>query len=479
MFDEMFPGMGLAGMYGMDPYMGMAFGGMQQYRQPGADVFSSLGIMTPQQKMFQGISMQNMLEQQQLARQQQMMALQMEGQNIGVNAAKVGSGFAGPMLMAMGGMNSPLATRLPGAIAQAFGPQQGQGSGMMGMPPGQGGDVTSLLNFANEKFNGDPGKAYAWAGQQLSRWADQTGDPQAREQAVRLSQMGFNLSQEEANKAADTARLNAQAGESAQRTKTLQAEMLAPKPMGTGHDMSGNEGLVWAQYNPQTNKYEQMSGFWGPAIAYAVPNTPGGADKNLDTFQTLADNGSKAITRLNQLETQVRNGAPIGWAQEGASFFNDVLGTLKQVVPGTNISPDVQQYMNGTYGNTFQDWATKGEIAESTAQDMVMTLASSFAAGHQVSRADIDRAEKVVGTATSNPETLLPVLNMVKQRTSADLDRAYAFYKARGGTPAYLKSLDGVHQEYYRQIGSPATNGGSGNGGAAMSLDDYLRGHGY
>jgi hypothetical protein len=86
MFDEMMPGMGM-GMYGMgmDPMMmmggmgmyppGMMFSGMQQYGRPQADVFSNLGIMSPQQQMFQGVQMQNMMEQEQFAREQQMLAI--------------------------------------------------------------------------------------------------------------------------------------------------------------------------------------------------------------------------------------------------------------------------------------------------------------------------------------------------------------------------------------------------------------------
>jgi hypothetical protein len=465
MFDQFDPS-----MYGLSPGMAGMFMGMPQYRQPSADVYSQLGIMSPQQQMFQGISMQNMLEQQQLARQQQMMALQSMSMNMGANAAQVGSGFAGPMMLQMGGLRPAGMGAITNALNAGINAYANRGNPQSGMTPmgpqaqmSQGinpNDPQSVIAAGYRANNGDPAKALRWA----ADYFNNSKDPSQQMMAGRLYEQAEQLREKEAANAASVAKDLGSAHESEARTTTLNAGLTRPVPMGQGHDANGNVGLVQAVYNPATKTWSNTSGFWGPSLAYAIPNSPGGADKNLDTFQGLADTASKTYTRIGQLEGLVKNGAPIGWAQDGASWFNDVLGTLKQIAPGDNVPTDVKDYMSKTFDQTFQSWATKGEIGESTAQDLVMTIASGYAGGRQVSKNDVQRAEAVVGAATSNPSTLISTLENFKQRQSQDLDRAYGFYKARGvgmGPMAgrYGASLDAVYGTYKKQVTEQAPSG--------------------
>jgi len=479
MFDELFPGMGMMSGMGMDPYGMMGLGSIPQYKTPGADVFSNLGISSPQQQELKGIQMQNMLQQSQIMRQREIMQMQMMGNNMGVSSAGLASGFNAPMLMAMGGMQSPIGPQLSQGINSLIAMRQGQGQGgMVPMGPqamaSQNVDPSQIIAQAVQQNGGDLGKGYKAAADQLSKIADAKNDDNMRMMATRLYQQAQEAQQKEDTVAANNAKSNAQANEANTRANSINAQLTKPVPMGTGHDASGNEGLVQSVYNPKTKNWSYTSGFWGPSLAYAIPNSPGGADKNLDSFQNLAETSSKTTARIGQLQDMVRNGAPIGWAQDGASFFNDVLGTLKQVMPGNpDVPSDVKNYMKQNFGQTFQGWANKGELGESTAQDLVMTVASGYAGGRQVSKNDVQRAEAVVGLATSNPETLIPLLDNVKQRISQDTDRAYQFYKARGvgmGPMAsrYGQSLDSVYGTYKQQIATP-----QGGGTARRPISDF------
>lgn len=480
MFDEMFPGMGMMGMYGMNPMtMGInpaMFGGMQQYRQPGADIFSSMGIMNPQQQMFQQVEMRNMLEQQQFAREQQMLAMRNMSMNMGANAAQIGSGFAGPMLMGMGGLqNGQIAkgvTGLADALISKFGPQNG---GMTPMGPQAAAsqasqiDPTQIIAAARAKYPDDPGRAYTEAGQQLIQLGKASGNDALIQGGVRTMDQGNKFRLANAQTEANTAKSAAQAAEANARVKSLQVSMNMPKTVGTVRNSAGWQGLQYAQRGPDGQIHMYTTG-WGPNLTYASPGTPGGWQKNGDSFQKYTETNSTAINRINSLESQVKNGAPIGWAQDATSFFNDVLGTLKQLTPGdSNIPDSVRSDFEKNFPTTFQSWATKGEIGESTAQDLVMSLASTYAAGRQVSRTDIARAESVVGTATSNPQTLIPLLENVKQRTIGDVDRTAQFYLAGGeGNAQYSQRIKGLQQTFHSTISAPSVNAGTttdlGNG---------------
>src|SRR6185503_11073074 len=235
----------MSGM-GMDPYGMMGLGSIPQYKTPGADVFSNLGISSPQQQELKGIQMQNMLQQSQIMRQREIMQMQMMGNNMGVSSAGLASGFNAPMLMAMGGMQSPIGPQLSQGINSLIAMRQGQGQGgMVPMGPqamaSQNVDPSQIIAQAVQQNGGDLGKGYKAAADQLSKIADAKNDDNMRMMATRLYQQAQEAQQKEDTVAANNAKSNAQANEANTRANSINAQLTKPVPMGTGHDASGNE----------------------------------------------------------------------------------------------------------------------------------------------------------------------------------------------------------------------------------------------
>lgn len=487
MFDELFPGMGMAGMYGMmDPSM---FAGMQQYKQPGADIFSDIGLMSPQQQMFQSVELQNMMQQQQLARQQQMLALRNMSQNIGVNAAQAGTGFAGPMLMQMGGLQPSWGPGLTSGLNQAIDMYANRGQQQNGMmpqaAPSSDVDPARIVDDSIRASGGDPAKGYKMAADTLSQLADSTGNDNYRMSAARLRAQAFALQQKEAESSASTQKNQADAAEARARAKSVGAEMYMPKPLGVVHDQSGQVGLAYSQIDPSTGKPSIKTTGWGVPIQYVIPNTPNGMESNIRNFQDTVTNGLDSMQRINGLENLLKSkgGAAQGWAADGVDFANNLLGTLRQLAPGTTLDAGAEAAL-GKYNGTFQQWANKTAISQSLWSDLTMGLAGVYAHGQRISNVDIKRAADTLGESQSNPESITQILDSVKSRMSQHIDNEAETYLI-GGNPQYKGQITGLQAMFHRKVGAlgaaptytpPAPQGGSA---APISLDDYLKSKGY
>lgn len=467
MFDELFPGMGLMGMYGMGMPMGGMFSGMQQYRQPGADLFSDLGLMSPQQQMFQGVEMQNMLEQNQLARQQQMMALRNMSMNIGVNAANAGTGFAGPMLMAMGGLQPAwqggLTQGINGLISK-YGPQ-GQQGGML--PPGVMGatggvDEAKILDDSLKAAGNDPAKGLSLAANTFSQLADATGNDNYRMAAARARQKAFELQQSEAQSSAITDLKKAQAGESTARQQSLQAGLTKPAPIGEVHDQSGRVAQEYAQYSPASGQWNLGHTSWGTQMQFVLPQTPGDVSKDIGDFRDRLANTEDAVTRIRQVRQGLANGAAQGWTADAVKFANNLQGSLEQLAPGSMLDADGQKLL-GTYKGDFNSWAQATGVNESTWADLTMALAKSYAKGGRISNQDIERAKESIGEDYSDPRTVAAILNNVEQRTTGDVDRDYAYLRSSAMMPQQRADIDNLYHTFKQRLTPPTVQPPAGN----------------
>jgi hypothetical protein len=457
-------GMGMGGMGGYMPGM---FAGMQQYKQPGADEFSSLGIQSPQQQMFQQVQMRNMMQQQQMAREQQMMAIRSMAMNSGANAAQVGSGFAGPMLMQMGGLRNPETSgAITSGINSLIGAYQNRGQGgpggMTPMGPqalaSQAGqiDPTQIIAAARLKNPNDQAAALQDAGTQLVQMGKSSGNDNLVMAGVRAMDQANKLQLSNGQIRAETAKDTAQGGEATARAASVTAGMTAPHDLGTVISPDGRQWRQYTQYNPDTQKYEMFRNGGGMPIQYVLPQTPGGQQQNGDNYQKMVYTTSTAISRIDQAQKQIASGAPVGDAQDIVSKINDVVGTLGQFYDKSFTSPDASAYLQKTLpGSDFGKWATEGGVTESNMQDMVMTVAAGYAGGKQISRADVTRAEEVLGTASSNPSTLSSVLTAVRQRMIGDVDRQAEVIKSRGGTTQFIGSVDGMNKGFHALVDTP------------------------
>ncbi|MDE2097348.1 MAG: hypothetical protein KGL39_08905 [Patescibacteria group bacterium] len=494
MFDELFPGMGMMGAYGMNPMMmgmpmGAMFGGMQQYRQPGADVFSDMGLMTPQQQQFQGIELQNMLQQQQFARQQQLLAMRNMSMNMGANAAQVGSGFAGPMLMQMGGLQPSWGGQLTNGIDGLISAYQNRGQPQGGMPQGgmvpqaagaaQGVDPGQIINDSIRAAGGDPAKGYKMAADTLSQLADTTGNDNYRTAAARLRIKAFQTQQSEASSAANTAKANADAQEAASRAQATTAAISAPRPMGVAHSPDGQTGIAWSQYDPQTKSWETKSGYWGVPIQYQIPTTPNGQMENQNAYRQTVMNGIDSQRRINSLIGLInsKGGAAQGWAAEGVGFANDLLGTIQQLAPGRQLDSTGEAALK-QYNGTFQNWANKTELSESYWSDLTMGLAGVYAHGQRISNVDIKRAADTLGESVGNPKSIVPVLQSVSQRMSQDIDTQGGAYGV-GGTGPYQNNIKQLNKYYHDSIAhlqqAQTNDASSGGGGTILTYDPATR----
>lgn len=464
MFDELFPGMGMAGMYGtMDPAMGMMFAGMPQYRQPGADVFSQMGVMSPQQQMFQGVELQNMMEQQQFARQQQMLAMRNMAMNMGAQAANVGTGFGGPLLQMMGGMQPAFSSGLTNGINQLIdlknrGFQNGAPIGVMGSlssDPNQF-DPTALLAYARQKFPDDPAQANKWAGQQLIQAGQSSRNPTWEQAGVRLMDAGNALALSRGKTQADINKSNAQANESTARANELQAELSKPNPMGPFHDQQGNVGEGYSQYDVAKGAWNIKSTGWGKPIQYVLPQTPGDISKDIGDFRERLSDTEDAIARIRQVRQGLANGAAQGWTADGVKLVNDLQGSIEQLAPGSMLDSDGQKLL-GTYKGDFNSWAQATGVNESTWADLTMALAKSYAKGGRISNQDIERAKESIGENYSDPRTVTAILNNVEQRTTGDVDRDYAYLRSSAMMPQQKQDIDNLYGTFKQRL-TPAQN---------------------
>lgn len=462
----------------------------QQYKAPSADPFAQFGIMTPMQKDQLAYARQVQQQQQQMQLQLQQQQLIHAQQQQSVDAASLASGYAFPTYLAMQagkGVDNPMLTKglstLGGMAAQGMGatPRPGMqappmppgvgGGGMMQGPPGSGlggqpsqgmlaGQVPQddrglILSKAMDANPGDSGKAYIQAGNEILRAAMQSGNEEYMRSGTAMIAKGNELAQTKGNQdVTNKEKLSVVDKNESEVAKNAKDLRMATN-VHSVNTLEGNTKLVW-----QDEKGDWKSGFEGTPITRTLDTTPAQKGKEVEEFQDLGDAVATSHAMVTKVKQNIASGAAVGnWAEAGVGLANNIIGTIRQIAPNTDIADDALTELNTMKAKgTFAGWAKTTAINESDLNDLTMSLAKTYAGpGGRVNVNEIKRAAQTIGEHIGDPATFAAVLDDVDKRTTEAYDRKYGSYKARLTSPSQIESMDKLHA-YTHSLIDPATS---------------------
>lgn len=440
----------------------------EQYKKAGSDPFAEFGIMTPMQKQMQAMQMQNAYRQQQMQQQQQMLNLQATSANMGVNAAGI-SGLNGPMLQMMGGQQPAFEGKLTNAINQFLpggGLNNGNGlgnpapSGMTPMGPNamaqQNMDPSALVSASLSAHPDDLAAGYADAAAKMKQVADAKGDAQSQQIAARLQIKAFQQRQLQNAQDATTTKAKADAARAQADTQKTVAEMGNPSNFEHVNMPNGDTAIAYVKHNDDGTFGGFGIGFQGKNKEYTLAETPSQAGKDIQDYRELTGNSLSTLNSLDTLNKGLAAGAAQGWTADGVTKVNNVVGTLKQLMPGTTIDQSAIDQANKFHSDgTFQGWANKTGVQESTWADLTMQLAKTYSNGGKTSNQDIVRAKEALGEDIGNPATVATVLSSVKDRVVKNVDRQHDLLNVSEAEPAAREQIDNIHKFFHSQVDPP------------------------
>lgn len=373
------------------------------------DLFQELGIFSPSEKL-------QMQQRQQLAQQLYAQQQDQVKRQQALQAAQLGTGFGFPVFTAMGGLN-----------------QQSRGPQMPQQPQGDSFDPGSLVAQELQATPDDRAGALKRAGLKLMQVGSQKGDPTLQRIASNLiikaqqESVKQQKAQIEQTAAAD---VHAKAGreEASAGNPDTPFEMNMP---------NGNKGKFAAtkDANGKFAGYKFLGG--GPDnVNQRVTQVPDDR-KEYEEFRAYTESSDSLTRKLDQVSTNIKEGAAVGRGAKVVNVLNNAAGTLRQLVPGSDFEDSGRKALNSAMP-TFTQWAQKTGVNSSVYMGLVTLQAKLDSTTGTITENDINRAMSEMGASFSDPETVLKILQNRKDQVAADVDTKYRYLSS--GTQALAKT---------------------------------------
>lgn len=441
------------------------------YKRPGADMFSDIGYMSPQQKDLQAFQMQQQYIQRQLAQQQQMLELQSMSQNMGAQTAGLAAGFSYPAYLAQQNNNGGIQNRgLTSALSQLMGRFQGggqpggnpMGMGLNGMTPPPPNQIDPSMLIAKRMQEAQasgktPADGKLQASQDLFQLSQARNDPSLAQMAARLQDQAYQEKAANENKSSITAKNQADAAKTNFEVTKEKAQLANPQGDIHGTDGEGNQVTYQRTYDENGTYKGLQLVTKGKPIQYTVPETPGDRSKDVQDFRTLVNNSVGTNQLIDALSTNLQKGAATGWPSEVVEGLSNVIGGLGQLGQ-PDMSKEAVDELNKHTGD-FTNWANQTHLASSQWAQLTMSLASTYAEGGRISNKEIMTAEHTLGEAIANPKIAANVLNDVKQRVGAAVDRQHDLLSQSGMPKSAQQVIDNFHNYYKQKSGVQDSDG--------------------
>lgn len=396
------------------------------------------GVYSPSQKRAMAIQQQQQLQLQQMQLQAYLAQVAEQKRNNDMQEASMGINL--PVYMAMQG-GEAAGKMLGGFASRIFGRGQ-QEQPTQEQVPQEG--MTSLVE--DRKYQRlqdamklpaggtDPDRKRLALAQQLMNHPD----PYFREKGAQLYEYYQAKVMESAKKVADVNKTNADAD--ATRATTT-------KPTRDSYREGGQWATSETVYDPATGKWNTKVVARGNPTNKTEnvgPLTNTQTGEQYKNFISQATFSMRAKDSLGRIADGIRQGAAVGWGSKGVQLVNNTLGTLKQFIGGTKIDEDARSYMNQfASSGGFKKLAEITQINQSRWMEVAYAIAKANNPTGNITRRDVEDALMQLGGDSSDPDTVLAVLEDLGARLDRDVDIQYDSLE-----PENRKAAESIYRRY-------------------------------